>query len=331
MPVEISDQTIRPQIAPWFDGRRSRVWLATPFMSFRVAQWLTTVAATGAGDRRLIVAWDKRSLDDLYLSAPAVEALRVKGFHVRHLVALHAKVIIAGSRAYVGSGNLTAFGLDGHNTEIGAFASGHATAPIVSAFERWWARARDIDPATIAVAIRRQSRIAAERARRIDDECQPGHLPPPPPFERPPTVAPDARPAPAARPPAVVHYWRRDTIGLNLGLAGKEHKRFYSRAAMAGKLEPGTRAYTVGWAPTGGLLLLNRFIVTDVKLVKGEWRVAGRDGTPVRFDRSVTGYQYARTVRLRDQRQAPGHYMAFSPLAYLSQRTAGAFDRLIDG
>jgi len=99
---------------------------------------------------------------------------------------------------------------------------------------------------------------------------------------------------------------------------------------MARNLSTGTRVYTIGWAPMGGLLLLNRFTVRNVRLVRDEWHVSGRDGTPLRFDRAVTGEQYARTVRIVGQRQAPTHYMAFSPMVRLSARTAKAFDLLID-
>jgi hypothetical protein len=81
----------------------------------------------------------------------------------------------------------------------------------------------------------------------------------------------------------------------------------------------------------GGLLLMNRFVVENVLLQRGMWRVTGREGTPLRFDRAITDEEYARTVRLRHQRRAPAHHMAFSPMAYLSERTARAFDRMIDG
>jgi hypothetical protein len=80
----------------------------------------------------------------------------------------------------------------------------------------------------------------------------------------------------------------------------------------------------------GGLLLMNRFTVDTVRRSHDEWRVSGRDATPLRFDRVIAGGAYARSVRLRGQRQAPQHYMAFSPLAHLSQMTAAAFDRLIE-
>jgi hypothetical protein len=84
---------------------------------------------------------------------------------------------------------------------------------------------------------------------------------------------------------------------------------------MAGSLKAGTRAYTVGWAPMGGLLILNRFVVENVRRERNEWRVSGHDGTPLRFDRVIADHEYARKVRLRNQRQAPSHHMAFSPMA----------------
>lgn len=324
MPTEIIDGAFRPHIQPWLDARRSRVWLATPFMSFRIAHWLSTTSAAGSGDRRALVAWDPRSLDERYLSAAGVEALRLAGFEVRSLQRLHAKLVIVGARAYMGSGNLTGYGLDAGNVELGALLSGKATATVADAYERWWGASEALDPKTIQRAIKQQGGAG------IAQETQPGHRPPPPPLPSPPVLPPDAEPAPAADPPAVVHYWRSETIADNFGNAGSRQRAFFSRAAMAGKLTPGTRVYTVGWAPIGGLLLMNRFTVRSVRRRGNEWQVSGNDATPLAFDRVVAGQEYARTVRIRNQRQAPIHHMAFSPMAYLSQRTARAFDRLVD-
>ncbi len=330
MPVELTDGRLRERIAPWLAAGRSRVWLATPFLSFRIAYWVATTRAAAAGDRRLLVAWDARSLDDLYLSAAGVDALRLAGFAVRNLPRLHAKVVVAGSRAYAGSGNLTAFGLDGGNVELGAFASGDAAAAVAAAFERWWAAGVEVDADAIAAAVRRQTRLADARSRGLDLEVQPGHQPRVPAAPAAAVLPPDPRPAAAASPTAVVHFWRGDTVARSLRAAGRAHCRFASSAPMVGALSPGTRVYTVSWAPMGGLLLMNRFTIATVRREGDAWRVAGRDATPLRFDRVVAGADYARDVRLRDQRQAPEHYMAFSPLAYLSQRTVDAFDRAID-
>lgn len=330
MPIEITSERFRPTLEDWLSRRRQRVWLATPFLSFRVAQWCATLPAGASGDRRLLVAWDARSLDDLYLSAAGVETLRTAGFEVRDLRRLHAKVVVAGTNAYMGSGNLTAYGLDGGNAELGAFATGRSTPPIASAFERWWAASDLLQPSRISAAIKRQARIASVQRDSLIDETQPGHRPAVQWTTDIPKLDPDAHPAVAPNPPAVVHYWRGDTIALNLGQEGKPMNRVYSGAAMAGKLPPGSKLYTVGWAPMGGLLLLNRITVERVARRNEEWHLSGR-GTPLRFDRAITGDRYAKTVRIRGQRNAPDHYMSFTPMAYIAGKTAAVFDRIIDG
>lgn len=277
----------------------------------------------------MLVAWDKRSLDALYLSAAGIQTLRAAGFTVRNVANLHAKVLVAGSLAYMGSGNLTNYGLNAGNVELGAYASAREAKQIASAFETWWGTSSSIPEPELAAAIKRQAKIADERQASATDEWQPGARPRVPwPVEL-PEADPDPDPAPAAAPPAIVHFWRRDTIAANHAREGKPLRSAYSRAPMAGTLPEGTTVYTVGWFPGGGLLLLNRFVVNRVSWRSGEWQISAADSTPLRTHLAITGAEYVRDVRLRGQRSAPRHYMSFSPMAYLSAPTAKAFDRLL--
>jgi hypothetical protein len=326
--LEIVDAGFRERFRELLGARRPTMWLASPFMTEPVAQWLAALPAAKHGDRRLLVAWAPRSIESGYLSAHAVDVLHRSGFVVRDLHRLHAKMIVAGTRAYLGSANLTSYAIDGVNTEIGVFADGADAARAKVLFAGWWEQAVPLTEQAIARSMRRQERLGNRRGWDVDHEAQPGYQPSQPKPVSPSAGHDDAIPASPASPPAIVHYWRRDTIAANLDLAGRHHNHFDSTSTIARDVQPGTRVYSVGWAASGGLRVLNAFTVTDVRKSRGEWRVSGTDATPLVFNRVLIGEDYARSVRIRNKRSAPTSYMAFSPIAYLSQRTADRLERL---
>jgi hypothetical protein len=264
------------------------------------------------------------------LSAHGVDLLRASGFVVRDLRNLHAKMVIAGPSAYFGSGNLTFYGLNAGNTEIGVFAGGSPAATARTLFDGWWRRAQQLSAETISAAKDRQDELAKTRGWDIDRERQPGHQPPPKP--RPAaTELPDAIPAPAASPPAITHFWTQKTIAANQDLAGKPHDFFDSDHASARHIQPGTRVYSVGWAPPRGLFVLNAFTVTDVTSEGSGFLVSGDHATPLVFNRVLSGDDYVRSVKIRDKRLAPTSHMSFAPIAYLSQRTADLLEHMVTG
>jgi hypothetical protein len=328
--VEIVDGSFLERFERLLGVRRPTVWLASPFLTKAMAQWLAALPACNHGDRRLLVSWDTRSINALYLSAQGVDILRESGFVVRDLPRLHAKMVIAGPGAYFGSGNLTFYGLNAGNTEIGVFADGSAAATAKRMFDAWWEQAATVSAEQISSARERQDELAKTRGWDIDRERQPGHQPPPKP--RPPaTELPDSIPAPAASPPAITHFWTQKTIAANQDRAGKPHDWFDSNHASAGHIKPGTRVYSVGWAPPRGLFVLNAFTVTDVTSEGSGFLVSGDHATPVVFNRVLGGEDYVRSVRIRNERLAPTSHMSFSPIAYLSQRTADRLERIVTG
>lgn len=113
-----------------------------------------------------------------------MDILRESGFVVRDLPRLHAKMVIAGLGAYFGSGNLTFYGLNAGNTEIGVFANGSAATIAKRMFDAWWEQAATVSAEQISSARERQDELAKTRGWDIDRERQPGHQPPPKP--RPP-------------------------------------------------------------------------------------------------------------------------------------------------
>jgi hypothetical protein len=120
-------------------------------------------------------------------------------------------------------------------------------------FDAWWEQAATVSAEQISSARERQDELAKTRGWDIDSERQPGHQPPPKP--RPPaTELPDATAAPAASPPAIVHFWTWKTIAGNQDRAGKPHDWFDSNHASAGHIQPGTRVYSVGGLRPAGSL-----------------------------------------------------------------------------
>jgi hypothetical protein len=127
---------------------RRRVLLATPFMSFPVAQLLIRAADTGtAPTRRLLTAITVAGIEGGFLDAHAVEAFVDAGFEVRSLRNLHAKtVLVDDTWGLVGSGNLTVAGSDGGNAELGVVLSKIQTRRARrDYFDPWWAVAMPLD------------------------------------------------------------------------------------------------------------------------------------------------------------------------------------------
>jgi hypothetical protein len=176
--VEIIGDSFRDRFEKLLGARRKTVWLASPFLTNPAAKWLAGLPASAHGDRRLLVSWDSNSIDTGYLSAHGVDVLRQRGFAVRDLRRLHAKMVIAGSRAYLGSGNLTSYGIDATNAEIGVFVNGSHATTAGALFDGWWKEAVPVSNAEIASAMKRQKRLLKKRGRSVDYEAQPGHQPP---------------------------------------------------------------------------------------------------------------------------------------------------------
>jgi hypothetical protein len=204
MPIEIIDGNFRVRLEQLLGARRDRTWLAAPFLTLPIAEWIAARPAALHGDRRLLIAWASRSISSLYLSAHGVEVLQTSGFQVRDLRNLHAKAIIAGTRAYVGSGNLTGMGLFGRNTEVGVFTDGRGAASAAKLFEDWWSMADVLTPQEIERAKTLQESLAGQ----VDRERQPGHEPTP-------------------SIPVVPHYWIKVQYDRPTGLRIKPGQRHW--------------------------------------------------------------------------------------------------------
>lgn len=171
--LEIVEGELLSWLSPQLSKPTGRVWLAAPFFTDPIGEWLATQAACVAdGDKRLLLAWTPDSLAAGYLSARAVKLLQEHGFVVESLHALHAKFIVIGDKrpiAYVGSGNLTTYGLGGVNYEVGVIAKAHDAAALAATFEKLWQKGTRLRRSELSAWLEQQ-----QKRPRLHTERQPG-------------------------------------------------------------------------------------------------------------------------------------------------------------
>ncbi len=124
---------------------RSRIWLASPYLSMTAAErLLEETASAPAGQRRLLTAVNEGSVRAGTLSAKALLMLQADGFDLASLDNLHAKLSLVDSWGLIGSGNLTGAGLglkDEGNLELGVELDPAQCRGAAAIFARWWKRA----------------------------------------------------------------------------------------------------------------------------------------------------------------------------------------------
>lgn len=117
---------------------RIRLWIASPF----VGEWYAAkclIDTVWQSDPNVEV----RLLTDIenkgWLNPRTIREIANFGA-VKHLRGIHAKIFIADDHALVTSANLTRTAF-AQRHEIGVFLSNNESAPVVSIFEKWWAKA----------------------------------------------------------------------------------------------------------------------------------------------------------------------------------------------
>jgi hypothetical protein len=120
-------------------------------MSLPVAQLLVRAAqASDASDLRLLTAITSAGVSGGYLDPYAVDCFIDAQFQVRSLLNLHAKVVLADSWGTLGSGNLTAAGVNGGNAELGiVLTRTQASRAQADHFEPWWKAAQPVNRAAM--------------------------------------------------------------------------------------------------------------------------------------------------------------------------------------
>ncbi len=133
-----------------------KIWLASPFLSFPVAEQIAEAASKAtAQDRKLLTVLNERSVAVGVLDPRALEQLHDAKFQIRDIENLHAKVsLVDPGWGLVGSGNLTGKGLGdqegGGNHELGAILTAKQIQEAAEFFEGWWKKAREVSADEIA-------------------------------------------------------------------------------------------------------------------------------------------------------------------------------------
>jgi hypothetical protein len=138
-------------------GAEGKIWLASPFLTFPVAERISDAAREStAADRRLLTALGDRSVEVGVLDPNALDQLAGAGFEIASIDNLHAKVSLVDSDwGLVGSGNLTGKGLGeedgGGNYELGVILTDAQIEQASTFFANWWRTARRVTADEIAM------------------------------------------------------------------------------------------------------------------------------------------------------------------------------------
>ncbi|WP_345081200.1 phospholipase D-like domain-containing protein [Brachybacterium paraconglomeratum] len=98
------------------------VVLTSPFLSYDVCRQVASAAEGSSRSWRLMTTLDPSAVANGYLSVQGMRALHQAGVEIRHVDRLHAKCFVVGTRAMLGSANLTGAGLGSSaspNRELG--------------------------------------------------------------------------------------------------------------------------------------------------------------------------------------------------------------------
>lgn len=87
------------------------VLLTSPYLSFEVCRRLADAAADSSVGWELVTTLNPSAVANGYLSVRGLHLLLREGITLRHVDRLHAKCFVVGSRAMLGSANLTGAGL----------------------------------------------------------------------------------------------------------------------------------------------------------------------------------------------------------------------------
>lgn len=102
-------------------------------------------------------------LEHGFVSAVAAKALLDSGFQIYGLQGLHAKLVVVGSWAYVGSANLTERGLGGGNHELGVMLSDGDAEKACTYFNDWAKAAQPVNDSDVERWAKREHKRPPKR------------------------------------------------------------------------------------------------------------------------------------------------------------------------
>lgn len=127
------------------------VILTSPYLGFDTCHRVASASSGSAWPRRLMTSLDPSAVANGYLSIQGMRALIYEGVEIFHVDRLHAKCFVVGSRAMLGSANLTGAGLGSSaspNRELGVELDAEQAQEALEAIAGWPSRvvtAEDLD------------------------------------------------------------------------------------------------------------------------------------------------------------------------------------------
>jgi len=150
----VTHQLMIESAAHWLTDALSRVdgdvVLTSPYLSYDICRQVASAASGSSRSWRLITTLDPSAVANGYLSIQGLGILLDADVHVAHVDRLHAKCFVVGSRAMLGSANLTGAGLGSSaspNRELGVELGGEQAQRALDIIATW--PSRDIEPTDI--------------------------------------------------------------------------------------------------------------------------------------------------------------------------------------
>ncbi|MCV7496193.1 hypothetical protein M3B31_006730 [Micrococcus luteus] len=158
----------------WFStalaGVDGPVLLTSPYLGYDVCARIAVSAQASSHPFVLVTTLDPSAVVNGYLSVKGLGRLLDVGVEVRHAERVHAKCFLIGSRAMLGSANLTGAGLGSSaapNRELGVVLSPDDAEDARRAIEAWPARV--ITGADLADLLARSERLTRQPVTPWDD------------------------------------------------------------------------------------------------------------------------------------------------------------------
>ena len=156
------------------DSPDGPVILTSPFLSWDVCERIANAAGRSSESFTLFTALDASAVANGYLSVRGLQKLLDANVHLLHVERLHAKLFIAGSRAMLGSANLTGAGLGtsvNANRELGVVLDDSQTKEALRQVNDWPARAVTAqDLHDLLERSRRITAYSASEGRQLDSD-----------------------------------------------------------------------------------------------------------------------------------------------------------------
>lgn len=170
----MSDVGVIENARDWFssvlEGADGPVLLTSPYLTHDVCAEVADAAKGSPHPFVLVTSLDPSAVANGYLSVKGLKCLLDAGVEVRHAARVHAKCFLVGSRAMLGSANLTGAGLGSSTTpnrELGVVLLAEEARQARRAVEAWPARV--VTKADLDDLLARSERLTRQSAVQNDE------------------------------------------------------------------------------------------------------------------------------------------------------------------